>query len=264
MLDLKNALMKRYQYLEKLESETEKHLSTFPEGSLWLGRSNGRTQYYYKRNESDKKGRYLSVHETNLIRQLAQKDYDKRLLCALRQEMMAIRKFQKNYLEVPAERVYEKLSRQRQLLVKPGIETEEMFAENWNSVEYKGKSFSSNDPDFTTELGERVRSKSELIIANMLAKMKIPYRYEYPVTLRDYGTIYPDFTVLNRRLRKEMYWEHLGMMDDPGYAEKAVRKLTIYNLNGYFQGDRLIVTAETKLSPVNIKQLQLVVEEYLL
>lgn len=67
-----------------------------------------------------------------------------------------------------------------------------------------------------------------MIIADLLNKEGIPYRYEYPIQLNGVGWIYPDFTVLNVRLRKEYYWEHLGMMDDYSYAEKALQKISSY------------------------------------
>jgi hypothetical protein len=104
-----------------------------------------------------------------------------------------------------------------------------------------------------TDRGERVRSKSELIIANLLSKEGIPYKYECPLRLKGFGTVHPDFTALRRKARKEIYWEHLGMMDDPEYAEKAVRKISAYGANGFFPGDRLILTAETKSTPLNVR-----------
>lgn len=52
-----------------------------------------------------------------------------------------------------------------------------------------------------------MRSKSEVIIADLLNKEGIPYRYEFPLYLKEFNTVYPDFTILNVRKRKEIYWE---------------------------------------------------------
>jgi len=111
--------------------------------------------------------------------------------------------------------------------------------------------------------GEQVRSKSEVIIADALNRMKIPYRYEYPLYLQKTGTIYPDFTVLNVKLRKEMYWEHLGMLDDSMYAENVVQKLTSYEQNEIFPGEKLILTFETKQQPLNQKLIMQLILRYL-
>ena len=102
------------------------------------------------------------------------------------------------------------------------------------------------------------------MIADLLAREQIPYRYECPLYLEGLGTIYPDFTVLNTRLRKELYWEHFGMMDDPEYAEKAIKKLDGYEQNGIFQGENLIVTYETKQTPLNQKMIIRMIENYLI
>ena len=89
-----------------------------------------------------------------------------------------------------------------------------------------------------------VRSKSEVIIANMLFERDIPFRYEKPLYASD-GTFYlPDFTVSWQG--EEWYWEHLGRMDQEGYRNHWDTKKAWYNKN--FKG-RLVTTEEsTQLS----------------
>ena len=111
---------------------------------------------------------------------------------------------------------------------------------------------------------ERVRSKSELIFADMLSKGGVPYRYEYPMYLRGMGKIYPDFTVLNVKKRKEMFWEHFGMMDDPTYVESAIKKIATYEQNGIFPGENLIMTFETRKNSINQRLVKGLIEHYLL
>ena len=85
-----------------------------------------------------------------------------------------------------------------------------------------------------------VRSKSEVIIANMLHDRDIPFRYEVPLYASD-GTFYlPDFTVTWRG--EEWYWEHLGMLDDEGYANHWETKKAWYDK--FFPG-RLVTTEES-------------------
>ena len=59
-------------------------------------------------------------------------------------------------------------------------------------------------------------------------------------------------------------WEHLGLMDIPEYAEKAIRKITAYEENGYFPGENLILTYETAGQPLNLKLLKDTIKRYLL
>ena len=145
----------------------------------------------------------------------------------------------------------------------PIQESEEEFISQWESVEYQGKGFHENTPEFFTAKGERVRSKSEVIIADLLNREGNPYRYEYPVQIKGLGKIHPDFTVLNIKERKELYWEHLGMMDDETYAENAVQRIHAYEQNGIFSGEKLILTYETKENPVNQKQIKNIIQHYL-
>ena len=148
-------------------------------------------------------------------------------------------------------------------LVIPWIESEEDFLCKWQEYEFQGLGYAEDTPEFYTQKGERVRSKSELIIADMLEKENVPYRYECPIFLKGFGKVYPDFTVLNKRKKKELYWEHFGMMDDPVYAERAMKKIRTYEQNGYCAGLDLILTFESKNVPISQKQISNIIESFL-
>ena len=91
-----------------------------------------------------------------------------------------------------------------------------------------------------------VRSKSEVIIANMLVDRNIPFKYEEPLFAND-GTMYlPDFTVIFRGetylFRGETYyWEHVGRLDLPDYKAHWQKKKMWYEKN--FPG-QLLTTYE--------------------
>ena len=114
-----------------------------------------------------------------------------------------------------------------------------------------------------TEKGARVRSKSEKILADLFYKRNIPYQYEKPLYLQGYGTIYPDFTFLSKRLGEEIYWEHEGMMDKPEYARTEVRKIESYQKNGIYPGERLILTFETEKSILNSNNIDELIKKHL-
>jgi hypothetical protein len=85
-----------------------------------------------------------------------------------------------------------------------------------------------------------VRSKSEVIIANMLFERDIPFQYEVPLYAPD-GTFYlPDFTINWRG--EAWYWEHLGMLHDERYRNHWETKQAWYKKQGF--ADRLIMTSE--------------------
>ena len=87
--------------------------------------------------------------------------------------------------------------------------------------------------------GDMVRSKSELVIANLLHERNIPFSYEVLLRAPD-GTIYlPDFTIT--WLGETWFWEHWGMMASEAYREHRERKIAWYK--EHFPG-RLIETFE--------------------
>ena len=79
-----------------------------------------------------------------------------------------------------------------------------------------------------TERGDIVRSKSELVIADKLHARGIDYAYEQPLVLRNGHTRYPDFTIADDAMGVTFYWEHLGLLDDPGYRARWERKRAEY------------------------------------
>ena len=161
-------------------------------------------------------------------------------------------------------KVYDELSETRKKLVYPHVLTDEQYVEQWESMQYEGKSIADDIPVITTERGEQVRSKTEKILADKFWALGIPYRYEYPVQLKGYGTVYPDFTLLNIRERKEFYLEHFGIMDDPEYSEKAIKKLEDYAKNRIYIGKNLLVTFETLQKPLDMKVVEQMLKEFIL
>ena len=88
--------------------------------------------------------------------------------------------------------------------------------------------------------------------------------YERPLYLNGYGTVYPDFTFYSKRMKQEIYWEHEGMMDNQEYARSAIKKINLYQMNGIFPGERLILTFETEMDILNSKIINALVEKYLI
>lgn len=263
MKQLKKLLDARESYLLKLKKEKEAALKNVPEGFLRICNRGSKTYYYHRTNPKDSNGSYLSKDDVQLVHQLAQKNYDTKVLHSINQELDAIKSYHSLSPKTNVEEIYEALNHKRQNLIIPVSEPEDQYIQNWTSVEYQGKHFDEHIPELYTAKGERVRSKSEIIIADLLHRESIPYRYEYPLYLPGMGTIYPDFTALHVKLRKEIYWEHLGMMDDPVYVEKALQKIAAYEQNGIFPGENLILTYETKQTPINQKLVLLMIRHYL-
>ena len=260
---IKKLLETRCNYLLQLKDEKEKALKKAPQGCLRVCQQGNATRYYKRSDPKDFNGVYIKRKDIGVAQKLAQKDYDKKVLCNSEKELYAIKKYFEHCPEIYAEEIYENLHKERQKLIQPICRTEEEYVREWESVSYAPKGFDEMSPEMYTAKGERVRSKSEIIIADALSREGIPYRYECPIRLKGYGKFYPDFTVLNVKKRKEMYWEHLGMMDDSDYVEYALQKIRIYEENGIYTGENLILTYETKKNPINQKIVNRMISRYL-
>ena len=134
--------------------------------------------------------------------------------------------------------------------------SDEEYAREWQETPYQGKLFLAGDPDYRSLKDERMRSKSEVIIANLLNSLGIPYKYECPLTLKDGAVIYPDFTILNKRTREVIIFEHLGKLGEERYAAKNIKKINSYLLEGYIPGINLILSYESDTVGLNIKAVE--------
>ncbi|MFN3753978.1 AAA family ATPase [Flavobacterium sp.] len=72
-----------------------------------------------------------------------------------------------------------------------------------------------------------VRSKSEVIIANLLQQEEIEFEYEKRLVAPDGSFYLPDFTLSIRG--EEYYWEHLGLLENEDYNNHWKNKKAWYN-----------------------------------
>ena len=112
--------------------------------------------------------------------------------------------------------------------------------------------------------GEKVRSKSEVIICDILNELGIPYLYEVPLKLKGVGMVYPDFKLLNVKERRTIYLEHFGMMDNPEYLEGFFKKQSSYLANGIVPGRDILFTFESSRNPLDITAVRNMLKEYFL
>ena len=213
------------------------------------------------KDKGDEKYKYLPVSElpraTNIVKLEYYTNLKKCLEKKLKQINVCIAQLGKDYVH----EVYEKLGKGKQQLVEPIEMTDEEYRKCWENVEYSGKGFVDGDIEIYTERGERVRSKSEKIIADKLYKEGVAYRYEYPLQVDNMMTIYPDFTILDEKNRKNIILEHFGLMDHDEYANNAVGKMGLYAREGYNIGDNLFFTMETVSRPLDSRVLDGIIEK---
>ena len=100
-----------------------------------------------------------------------------------------------------------------------------------------------------TKCGILVRSKSEMLIADILYDLGIRFKYE-TILVSGRKLMYPDFEFIHPKERRIIWLEHQGLIDDPKYAVDAFEKHDNYGRIGIFPGKNLILTYETTGHPL--------------
>ena len=264
MAGLRKMLLQEQDRLEKILQKTSEQLKDAPPGKLRLSSSNECVQYYYCVPGGRKNGQYLPREKKKLAYRLAQKSYDEKIIKLAEKRLSQIRKITEDYDEGEIEKIFLAEHPERQKLIEPVEPVWEQQLSRWAAEDYKRKGFQEDMPVILTEKGERVRSKSEKILADYFYRNGILYKYECPLYLKRFGTVHPDFTFLSRKTKQEIYWEHDGKMDDPVYAQNAIRKIQAYQENDIHPGERLILTFETSKILLNTRLVERLVRRHLL
>lgn len=246
MNDFREVIKNRINKLNYLIGKKREALARAPEGSLRISRSHNTIQYY----NGDS---YICKKDRSLARQLAQKGYDEKVIDSAECEIAALELALLHYPELIAELVYQAQLDARMELIRPIITPDDEYVRKWLAEPYVHKGFPEDFPEIYSNKGDRVRSKSEKLLADMIFAHNVPYRYECPLE-NEYGDIiHPDFTILNVRTRELFYWEHCGKFDDPYYTSDLDDRLRFYGRLGIFPGQRLLLTTETSKRPIDMR-----------
>ena len=256
---VRNVLSDRYDLITKTIENIEKKLKALPTGWINIRHQNGKAYYYYANAKS--KERFLTKKDEELIKQLLQKRYLKEVLKAAKNELLALSKMLNIYLADLPEEMFEKLPEELRSGVEPIILGNEQDAREWMEEPYVGKPFKDDAPVYMTIKGERVRSKSEVMLADRLFFRGVPYKYECPIMI-DGIVIHPDFSMKRMSDNKIIYHEHCGKMDDPEYYSDLVERINLYNQAGIMQGDRLTFSFETSDKPLDIRVIDRLIDEF--
>lgn len=254
--DLERMMVLFQNYYDKVSTELTELKKKVPDGSrLHAAKHGNEYQYYIRWNGPQREREYIRKERMDEAKTLAQIEYYEKLSGILQRDIKCLNVLKETWSGDPFNWVEENMSRGKYNLVTPIYCNDASFIQEWKEQIYEKMPFKEDSPEFYTRQGVRVRSKSEMIIADMLDEMQIPFLYEKPLKLGTW-TIHPDFTLLDINNRREIYWEHFGMMDDMDYRNDAFLKMRKYEECGFYQGDRLIWTFETGRLPINTKDLR--------
>ncbi len=272
MYGIKQLLEKELLDMNILSKAYQKELKKMPNGCLSRKQVNHVSYYYWKYKIKEYgTSRYVQKYLSNrdsgqeMIALLKRKRFLELSLRSLNVQIKRSEQFLSNYTEFDPMEIESSMSpTYSEIQMKQGS-TDSFLTTNakaWLTESFVSNPFAPERLTHTTASGLHVRSKSEAIIVNLLDTGGIPYRYEAPLKLDD-RTFYPDFTVLRPFDQKLIYWEHFGMVSDPGYQCKMDRKLSLYRLHQITPWNNLITTYDDENGSIDVRQIIRVIDIFL-
>lgn len=261
MTTLIDQLQKERDQELQIARTLRRRLSSAPDGKLLVACSNGRTQFYCRTGAGGRT--YLPKKNPAALQLLVQKKYEEALLLISENNLNVwndvISSLQKG---LDPESAMSEIPVTLQPYITAPFSSTADFVEQWLASGKKqlarkvGRDGQQSDwhPEnlvYSTDNGERVRSKSEMMIANLLFAMQLPYQYEKPLSLKG-KTVFPDFTILDTATRTEVYFEHFGIMDQEDYRTAALLKMKDYEKAGFTMGKDFLFSFESERVPFDI------------
>lgn len=249
--ELNNELSK----LRKIKKQAEFDIEKAPKGKLRIAQATKHPIYYYRENKKDRLGTYIKASERDMARALAQKGYAEDVLKNINKQINLLDALLRSYENMNLKTHHLQYNQARQALISSYEISDEEYAQKWYEEtsakiayfkelkQLEGEN-TSEIKTFTTANGEIVKSKSEVIIADTLLRLGIPYQYELPFEQNGRVVFRPDFTVLNIKRRKQVYIEHFGRMGEEEYRKSFFWKMSNFSNMGILQGKNLLMTFE--------------------
>ena len=241
-----DVIRKRISDLDLFISRLRDSISKREDGRLGVSHQYGKARYY---QVVDNKWRYLGSDSLSTIQSLAQKQYEEKLLSAALMERESLGKCLDivcSSIKHGVEGICGLMDEDIRRFVVPDVFTDDGYSRVWMNESFYQQE-KTDRHRFETLSKDLVRSKSEVLIADRLYNAGVPFRYEQQLLLGDRFVMhcfYPDFTILNKRTRQIIYWEHFGMMGDKEYCSDNLKKLEVYAEYGVLPGKNLILTFE--------------------
>ena len=251
-MNLYDHVIQRKQLLEKEKVILEKRIASAPAGDLYICK-NGKYEKWFcscrERGSSRAMRRYIRKKERAFAEKLAAKALQKIELSDAVQELEAIDAYLRKY-NGPAKQLSKVKEGMLHYELFSGIRSEDSEIEKWRAAEYRHCPKKPEALVHQVSSSLYVRSKSEAMIASVLMRYGIPFRYECELVLGQI-VLYPDFIILHPVTKKIIIWEHFGLMNSDNYTQTAMQKLRTYIENGYIPSNNLITTFETAAMPLS-------------
>ena len=279
---IKEELEQIVRNLHELEENYTNELATSPLGSLINNRNDGKPYFYH--SYYDENGNWKRIHlseDDPMLALLSRKEYLNICLPAIQNNIKLLESLLTRYRSLDPSDIISAARRAYRLLPDKSFFTGQHENDLWetvadletltdNLIEYRceeHKEWANADyPKNTlecrglhlTSFGLRVRSRGEIVIAEVAHTLGIPFRYDQLISLDDGSTISPDFT-FEDHFYEEFYIEYCGMMDYPDYIRRHLIKRAHYERSGINEWNniRYIYSKDDSLNATEVRHILL-------
>ena len=233
----------------------EKKIEKCPEGRLHCRRVHGNLTYYQVRDDGSRER--ILPHNKNLLIELRAKGFFKKAIQILKKNLSLEQRLLKGF---------HKLTFTSAEMLLPHAYCEDYLRE-WMNQHYPVNCSFLEHKIYETSFGLKVRSKSEVLIAELLHAFEIPFHYDEEVAFRDsFGSLHSfsvDFIIMTPSGEK-IYWEHMGLFHKEDYRNRNLIKLRVLYDNEIMLSNNLIITMESKQSPLNASAIDRIIRGQIL
>ncbi len=286
-INRKGCLLMKYEVEFKLlladlkkrhENANEEYKKSLP-GTICQENRQGKQKLFYVYEEKGKRKRTVINNQPQLLTQLARKRYLEEELEILNKDMIALNRLIATYIEPTPETIIERLPAKYRDLpeeyffysqhepitdVRSDMQTSassKTYRQHWATQPYEQSTYKPEEKVQMTSSGLRVRTKSEVVVAEMLDAAGITYRYEQMIYIEDFSFA-PDFTILSDK--GIIYWEHAGMIHHTEYCNHHKWKMEMYEKAGIVPWKNLIITYDNENGGLDTRIIRSEIENKLL
>lgn len=227
-------VLKELKNLRKAVADSKRMLSRYDGLTMVNSYHKGSTkqQYYLKQNGKPAKKKYIGTGESETVKKIKAAKYYSTLLNVIDTDIHLLESVEKDYVIPDHASINELLPKVYR--IEGPIQTlhasreAAKWKESMEAEKAKYEPYKPEDLIYMARDGTRMRSLSEVIIANYLLSLGITFVYELPLVVNG-RRIWPDFTILSPiDNRTVIIIEHQGAMSSEKYQSKYIRTLLFY------------------------------------
>ena len=175
MQDYAKTLESRISFLEKKQSK-------LPREHIKYVRKGERVQYYLRHPNHTIE--YIKTNQKSLIQNLVNAHYTRLALAKLKKNYKAAKLFLTFHSKKEERDIAESLPLQMQLLNDNLFPCRHQAIKKWQAEPYQRNPYMPESLMHTSNRGDKLRSKSEVMIADRIENRKIPFKPEFPIYLK--------------------------------------------------------------------------------